>query len=241
MFTFFSMFTSLMLLTGITFAELPVSEPTSVIWGAKVSPFVRKVLVAMEYKEIPYQNQDLLPSVILLAINQEIPEGFSNISPLGKIPAFQQGDFSIADSSVIIAYLEKRHPEHPLYPQNPQLLARSLWLEKYGDTVLSAVTHTLIIESLINPLLKVPTDKVAIQNAIEQELPPALDYLEKQLQAPWAGRFFIGNELTVADIGVSTHLISLKLLLVEIDAKRWPLLSAYLQRILNEPSFKKVL
>jgi glutathione S-transferase len=238
---FFSLFTSLVLLAGMTFAELPVSEPTSVVWGAKVSPFVRKVLIAMEYKEIPYQNQEILPSVILRALNQEIPKGFSNASPLGKIPALQQGDFSVADSSVIIAYFEKSHPGHPLYPQNPQLLARSLWLEKYGDTVLSAVTHTLIIESLINPILKVPTDKVAIQNAIEQDLPLVLDYLEKQLQAPWAGRYLIGNELTVADVGISTHLISLKLLQVEVDAKRWPGLSAYLQRIMNEPAFKKAI
>jgi glutathione S-transferase len=215
---------------------------TPVIWGAKVSPFVRKVLVTMEYKNLPYKNEEILPTVLLVALKQEVPANFSKVSPLGKIPAYQEGEFSVADSSVILAYLEKTHPENSLYPQDPQLFARALWLEKYGDTVFSAMTHVVIIESLIKPeVLKEETDAVAVQKSIEQDLPPILDYLENQLKAPQAGYFLVGDQLTVADIGVSTHLISLKLLNIEIDSKQWPEVAAYLKRILEEASFKKVL
>lgn len=217
------------------------AEPS--VWGnGKVSPYVRKVLIALEHKGISYQNQDILPAVILRALNQEIPKEFTEASPLGKIPAFQDGDFSIADSSVILAYLERAHPQHSLYPKNPQLFARALWLEKYGDTVLSEVTHTLIVENIINPkIFNKPTDGTAVQAALNEKLPPLLEYLESQLNTSWAGQYFIGNELTVADIAIGTHLVSLKRLEVAIDAKQFPKLSAYFEGLLKEPSIKKVL
>ena len=238
--TFFLSF--ILFIGGTTNATTTNSSSTPVVWGSKVSPFVRKVLVTMEYKGLPYQNKEILPTVILVALKQEVPVEFSQVSPLGKIPAYQEGSFSVADSAVILAYLEKSHPENSLYPQDPQLFARALWLEKYGDTVFSTMTHVVIVELLIKPeVLKEETDKVAVQKAIEQDLPPILDYLEKQLKAPEAGRYLVGNQLTVADIGVATHLISLKLLNVEIDSKKWPEVAAYLKRILEEPSFKKVL
>lgn len=242
MYRLLTIFLSFMLSIGVLAAGVDQGEPASIVWGAKVSPFVRKVLIAMEYKGIPYKNHDILPAVLLKSLKKEVPEEFIKVSPLGKIPAYQHGDFSVADSAVILAYLEKIHPEKPLYPADPQLFARALWLEKYGDTVLSGVSHTVIIESLINPqILKIATDHDALQKAVNQELPPILDYLEGQLSAPYAGRYFIGNTMTVADISVGTHLVTLKLLQVEVDSKRWPKLSNYFHQLLEEPSFKKVL
>jgi hypothetical protein len=38
------------------------------------------------------------------------PEGFKELSPLGKISAFRDGDRILADSSIICAYLERKHP-----------------------------------------------------------------------------------------------------------------------------------
>lgn len=242
MYKFLTLLFSLFFSFGAVAAVPLDALPSPIIWGIKDSPFVRKVLLSMEYKGLPYQSKEIMPSVVLVALQQDIPDEFSKASPLGKIPAFEEGDFSIADSSIIVAYLEKTHPERSLYPQDSQLFARALWLEKYGDTVLSAVTHVLIIESVIKPLvLNEDTDKAAVKKAIEQDLPPILDYLEKQLQTPWAGGYFIGDQMTIADIAVATHLVSLKLLQVEIDANHWPELSAYFQRILEEPSFKNVL
>lgn len=243
MYKFLSLFFYGILSLGAATATLPSSDPTPIVWGGgQVSPFVRKVLIAMEYKGIAYKNQEVMPAVLLRALKQEIPKDFLEASPLGKIPALQEGDFSIADSSVIIAYLEKSHPEQPLYPKNPQLFARALWLEKYGDTVVSTITHTLIMQTIVNPeILKIATDKAAVSEAITDQLPPVLDYLEKQLQAPWAGRYFIGDQMTIADIGVATHLVSLKLLGLKIDSGRYPKLSAYFENILEQPSIKKVL
>ena len=75
------------------------------VYGVPASPFVRKVLVALTEKGIANDREDVIP------VN--VSAEYRKISPLGKIPAFRDGDLTLADSSVIIAYLEKTKPEPP--------------------------------------------------------------------------------------------------------------------------------
>jgi len=79
------------------------------LYGAFGSPFVRKAIVALTEKGIGYDHEQVIPFL-------PNPE-YRKISPLGKIPAFRDGDRTLADSSVIIAYLERTHPEPALYPK----------------------------------------------------------------------------------------------------------------------------
>jgi glutathione S-transferase len=95
------------------------------------SPFVRKVVVALGEKGIAFDHDPVLP----FGPNPE----YRKISPLGKIPAFRDGDRTLADSSVIIAYLERTHPEPALYPSDPYQFARVPWFEEYGDGGLSPI------------------------------------------------------------------------------------------------------
>jgi glutathione S-transferase len=55
-------------------------------------------------------------------------------SPLGKIPCFQDGDYTLPDSSCIIAYLERTNPRPALYPEDPKEYGRALFLEEYADS-----------------------------------------------------------------------------------------------------------
>jgi glutathione S-transferase len=81
------------------------------ILGANLSPFVRKVRVYLAEKNIPYELEPVNPFTAG-------PE-YCKISPLGKIPARQDGNVTLADSSVICAYLEKKHPQPTLFPADP--------------------------------------------------------------------------------------------------------------------------
>ena len=78
-----------------------------ILWGVKASPYVRKVMVALSEKHIKYEQREILPKIILKLTNQVVPPNFDKVSPLGKIPALQVGNFHIADSSVITAYLDR--------------------------------------------------------------------------------------------------------------------------------------
>jgi glutathione S-transferase len=213
-----------------------------VVWGTKVSPYVRKVMVAMEAKGISYTLKEILPSKLLKQLNQEVPLEFAQASPLGKIPAYQEGNFTLADSSVIIEYLEKAHPEHPLLPKQPKEFAKALWLEKYADTFMSDIIHNKIfVESVVKPnVLKVESDQKKIHEAIENELPLIFNYLEKTLLNNHT-KFLVGNTMTIADIAVVVHFVSLKMSEVEVNKQKWPRLAEYVERVLDQPAFKKAL
>jgi glutathione S-transferase len=67
------------------------SMPT--LHGASLSPFVRKVRVALAIKGIEYEQIQIVP----FGANED----FKRISPLGKIPVYEDQGQMIPDSSVM--------------------------------------------------------------------------------------------------------------------------------------------
>ena len=63
---------------------------------------------------------------------------FRAASPFGKMPAFSDGDYRLADSSAIIHYLEAKHPEPNLIPTEPRARGRTIWFDEFADTILFA-------------------------------------------------------------------------------------------------------
>lgn len=201
------------------------------LYGAPVSPFVRKVMVALAEKGIAYDHDPVLPAIAPPSMKRVSRD----ISPLGRIPAYSDGDFTIADSSVIIDYLEKTKPSPALRPSNTRDSARALWFEEYGDGGLAPIIGTKIFfEKIAAPaFFNRPTDEAVVNKAINEELPPLLDYLESQLSGDW----LVGGSFTIADIGVATQFAQASFCGVAPDAKRHPKLAAYVNRALTRPSF----
>jgi glutathione S-transferase len=200
--------------------------------GAFGSPFVRKAYVALTEKGIPFEHEQVIPFGVS-------PE-YRKISPLGKIPAFQDGDRTLADSSVIIAYLERTHPQPALYPTDAYEYARALWFEEFGDGGLAPVTGAKVFfPKVIGPrFFKQEPNLAAIQKVVDEEVPPLLDYLEGELGN---NEYLVGNKFSIADIGIATQFVNYMFAGYGVDAKRWPKLAAYVQRVHSRPSFKKVI
>jgi len=198
----------------------------SKIIGAPLSPFVRKVRIYMEERGLSFDMEPMMPG-------SDDPE-FRKISPLGKIPAFDDGDVAICDSSVILAYLECKHGA-ALCPQAPAQLARALWFEEYGDSA----EFELFIEGIFFPQVVAPMihgtepDKAAIQAYVDR-LPEVFDYLESQID----GDFLVGDDLTVADISVVSPFVNLQYAGHQPDPAKWPKLANYVAGILKRPSFR---
>jgi glutathione S-transferase len=203
-----------------------------IVYGVQASPYVRKVRVALAEKNVAYEIDPVIPA--------RAPEGYRAISPLGKIPAFRHGDFTISDSSVICAYVERVWPQPPLYPADAKEYARALWLEEYADTELAAVlTGKLFFQRVVRPILAgQPSDETAVAQAIATDLPPLLDYVESQA----ASRTFLaGGTFSIADIAVASQLANAALAGVSVDAARWPATARLAERIFERPSFRACL
>lgn len=198
------------------------------LYGAPVSPYVRKVRVLMAEKKLTCTEVPVMPGA-------DDP-GFRAVSPLGKVPAWRDDDVGLADSSVISAYLERRHPSPALYPSEPAPYARCLWFEEYGDTkVFEVLTLGVFFERVVRPRLrKEPSDDAKIAQTLAEKVPPVFDYLESQLQ----GRdYFVTSLPTLGDVAIASHFVNFRYANEGVDAKRWPQLAAFVARMHARPSF----
>lgn len=202
------------------------------VYGAPLSPFVRKLRLLLAEKGLDYQLQIVAP------FNQ--PDWFFEISPLGRIPGFRDGELSLADSSVIAQYIEEQHPETvALYGHSAAERAQIRWLEKYADYELAPLTtFCVFVNRALNPTMGKPCDEAAVQKAIEDKLPRHFDYLEKTL----AGNdYFVGNRLSMADLAFACQVINMEHGNAQIDAVRWPGLAALQARLCQRDSVQAIL
>ncbi|SRR5579883_554089 len=211
-----------------------------IIWGTSASPYVRKVMVALAEKNISYEQKEILPKILLKATGQPIPADFDAASPLGKIPALQINDFTLSDSAVIAAYLDKKFTSgNKLYPTDPEEYAIALWFEHYADNILTEVIYKKIfLECIVKAkILNQEPNHNLVKEAKNIELPPVLDYLNKSLEGK---EWFAGNHFSMADVAISTQLLALMMTEYEMDHKEWPNLNNFLKKIIERPSFKKI-
>lgn len=199
------------------------------LYGALLSPFVRKVALVAREKGLDY-------TLKLSSPGSPDPE-FVAASPFGKIPALKDGDFLLADSSAIFAYLEAKHPAPALLPGTPEGIGRAIWFDEYADTILAASGLKVLFNRLVAPkLLKLPYDEaVAAQG--EAELPRLYAYLE--VVAPASG-WLLGTQFTLADIAVASVLRSLEYVDVQPRAEQYPAICTWYERVCTRPAWQAV-
>jgi glutathione S-transferase len=197
------------------------------LYGNALSPYVRKVMLVLEHKGIPYENDPLSP-----VMNPS--EEFLRISPLRKIPVLRDGEFVLPDSSVICRHLEDVHPEPALYPRELRTRATACWLEELADTKLTDCLAPIAGERLFKPrFLKQPPDEANVARMIERELPGPLAYLESI--APRSG--FVCGELSIADLALASAFTNARYAGYAPEASAQPRLRALLERIWATPLF----
>ncbi len=198
-----------------------------IVYGASLSPFVRKVLAYGAEKGIELEHKPL-------GLGSDDPD-FLAASPFRKIPGFRDGDFAISDSSAIIHYLEAKYPEPALIPAEPRARARTIWFDEFADTILCVCGAKMFFNRIVAPrFLGREGDLDMADKAEKEELPPILDYLERTI--PESG-WLVGDKLTLADIAVATAFANFRHLGMPVDAARYPKVAEFAERMLARPSF----
>jgi glutathione S-transferase len=197
-----------------------IKESVMILYGAPVSPFVRKVLAYAAERDIALE---LVP----VGIGDANPD-FVACSPFKKMPALKDGDFSISDSSAIIAYLEAKQPEGALIPSSAQSRARVIWYDEFADTIVTPAGGKIFFNRVVSPkFLGQPGDEAAAL-AGEQELVPIYAYLEGVIPA---SGYLVDDKLTLADIAVASPFVNAAHCGIAPDAATYPKLVAYLASI----------
>ena len=206
-----------------------MSEPVRII-GSYVSPYVRKVLVVLDLKGIPYEIDPIIPFMG----NDE----FSKLSPVRRIPVLTDDHVTLSDSTVICEYLDDRYPEPAVRPAGAVARARARWLEEFADTRMGEVLiWRLFNQVVINPFVwGEKTDAEILDRTLQQDIPHVLDYLEGEL--PAAG--FLFETLSTADISVATFFRTAAYARYRVDPARWPVTAAFVDRVLATEGFLKL-
>lgn len=191
------------------------------LYGAVLSPFVRKTRVVLALKGLEYESVHVDPN--------NKPEGYEAISPLKRIPALEVDGRYLADSAVICAYLDQTHPQPSLYPQDAYERARTLWFEKYADYEISAnCTFAVFRSRIVMRLMGRECDEEMAQKALTETIPPLFDYLNRELEGQ---DYLVGGRLTIADIALASQMVNFKHGGESVDAGRYPHLAAHIERL----------
>jgi glutathione S-transferase len=118
------------------------TEPT--LWQLEISHYSEKARWALDHKEVPHRRRSPLPGMHI-ALALWLTRGEEKVFPI-----LQLDGRTIGDSTAVIAALEERYPDPPLYPADPAQRRRALELEDFFDEELGPHTRLLPFYELIN-------------------------------------------------------------------------------------------
>jgi|SRR5687767_12167453 glutathione S-transferase len=204
------------------------------IHGVPLSVHTRKTIVTAILKGIDYKFEVVIP-----VIPDNPPSNWDTLSPTGLIPVLQDGSFTLADSSAICQYLEKRQPAPAVLPSDAKDYARALWFDAYaGGTLFRHVVHPLFHQKVVGPNIhKQPTDQAVVDDVLSNVQPKIFGYLEQQV----SGKYLVGDRLTLADIAITSNFIVYQYIGCKVDAVKYPKLSKYLRAMAAEEVFQRAL
>ena len=119
------------------------AQSKPVLWQIEISHYSEKARWALEYKGIDHVRRTPLPGThIPIAL-------FLTRGAQPTFPVMQMEGRTIGDSTAIIAALEAKHLDRPLYPSKPDERARALDLEDWFDENLGPHARLLPFYELI--------------------------------------------------------------------------------------------
>jgi glutathione S-transferase len=103
----------------------------AILWHIEVSHYNEKARWALDYKHVPHERRAPPPG-LHMAIAMWLTRGDCKTFPVLELDGER-----IGDSTKIIEALERRYPEPPLYPEDPEERGRALELEDFVDEELA--------------------------------------------------------------------------------------------------------
>lgn len=196
--------------------------------GFPASNYHNKVKVALIEKGIPFEEVIVYPSK---------EETVLRDSPMGKLPFLRTEQGAVAESQVILDYLEDAYPAQPLYPAEPFARARVRELITILELHLELVVRRLYGEAFFGGKA---SDNAKTE--VEKALVKGLTALARRTDF---SAFAAGEAFGAADCVASMHLpvlaMATKITLGrDLLAEQFPAAKAYTKRIADRPSVKQV-
>jgi len=154
---------------------------------------------------------------------QRAPE-YLAINPMGKVPALQDGEATLAEAAAICAYVAERYPEAKLAPAvGDPLRAKYLYWLFFAPSCIEPAIVQLATKIEMNPVAAGWGDAQRV-----------VDVLDAALQkGPW----LLGENFSAADIAIGSGL-NFGVRLFNMIPSR-PSFDAYIARCMARPAFQR--
>jgi glutathione S-transferase len=208
-----------------------------VFWGSG-SPYSWRVLLALEYKRLPYISRVL----DLSKLEHQSPEMLA-LNPRGRVPVLKDGDYVCSESLAILAYLDRKYPQLPLFGKNAEeaggIMRGICEYQVYVEDHLNKIITTIFFGGLESKLEEV-------QKSLEVVVKEARGIEQRLLQTNWLG----GEQCTATDIVIFPAIKLLQRALSRRDADElqtpfeplepnFPAIAAWLRRVETLPGYER--
>jgi len=182
--------------------------PQAILYDYYRSSAAYRVRIALNIKGIAYESRP-----VNLLESEQKSEEYRAINPQGFVPMLEMEGIRLTQSLAIMGYLDQRYPTMPLLPAG-------------ADARYHVLAMALTVACDIHPLnnlrvLKYLKDTLSVEEEVRDDwyrhwVSEGLRALEA-LAAPSAGKFLLGDNVTLADICLVPQLYNARRFNVPLD------------------------
>ncbi|NLS05062.1 glutathione S-transferase family protein [Rhizobium sp. P32RR-XVIII] len=200
-----------------------------VLYGHPLASFCHKVLIALYENGTPFEDR-----MVDLA-DESSRADFFRFWPVGKMPILRDEalDSTIPETSIIIEYLDRHYPGPiRLLPDDIDRALRVRLWDRFFDLYVQTPLQKIVVDTL-------RPDGANDPHGVEEArgmLATAYDMIERQLGS---NQWITGDSFTMADCAAAPALFYAETLVPFGEGQ--PKLKAYYERLLERPSFARVL
>ncbi|MCU4538456.1 glutathione S-transferase [Acinetobacter bereziniae] len=205
----------------ITLHHLDQSRSLRIIWALEE--------LGLEYQIKHYKR---LPTLAA-------PPELKAVHPLGKSPVLTDGDLTIAESAVILDYLQTTYDtQNQFKPQKPQdLMQYNYWMHYAEGSLMPYLVMTLVMTNMPKhvPFLIRPIAKKISEGVRGGFINPRLKEHSAFLEDYFSQHDYAAGEFSFADIQMSFPVIAMQ----QRTQNKMPQIAAYAERIQQRPAYQR--
>ena len=208
-----------------------------VFWGSG-SPFAWRVLLALEFKRLPYVGH-----LMQFSKQEHKSPHMLALNPRGRVPVLKDGDYVCFESLAILYYLERKYPQPPILGRTPEeagtimrviceyqayiepnvtKIARAIFFEKadLGADEITAAMHAVASEARTIEARLSKSDWIVgdSYSAVDMVIFPGIQLLKRALEKPQAAA------------------LSSRFMPLEVN---YPALGRWLARVAAQPGYER--
>lgn len=193
------------------------------------SPNCRKVMAVVNHLGLELDVKSLVP------FSEELrSESYLAINPNAKVPALDDGDFKLWESTAIMQYLASKGSENELFPKDSKKRADIMRWQSWDQAHFGKAMGAMAWENFAKPTFKIGEPDLAVVEQAEVEFHTYAPVLEQQLESR---NFVIGENITLADYSLGA--ILMYAIPGKVPLEPYPNIKAWYQRLEATDAWKK--